>query len=63
MPSTPWVRPPGGPASGWAPRPLVRGSRPDLVVYRADPRMEPEVTAHPAMVILRGAVVGFGLAG
>jgi len=33
------------------------GESADLVVYRADPRVEPGVTAHPAMVILRGVVV------
>jgi len=33
------------------------GESADLVVYSADPRTNPAVTEHPAMVILRGAVV------
>lgn len=33
------------------------GESADLVVYAADPRLVPAVTAHPALVILRGVVV------
>jgi len=33
------------------------GESADLVVYAADPRLDPAVTAHPKMVILRGSVV------
>lgn len=34
------------------------GSWADLVVFEADPRAEPEVVAHPSLIILRGRVVG-----
>ena len=37
--------------------PLVDGAWADLVVYAADPRRDPGVTRHPALVILRGRVV------
>jgi len=40
-----------------APSRLDEGAWADMVVYDADPRKDVRVTAHPAMVILRGAVV------
>ncbi len=39
------------------PNPLAEGAAADLVVFAADPREQPAVLAHPARVILRGAVV------
>ena len=33
------------------------GESADLVVYSADPRLTPSVTAHPTLVILRGRIV------
>lgn len=37
--------------------PLIDGGWADLVVYAADPRLGPEITKHPDLVILRGRVV------
>ncbi|HOC13410.1 MAG TPA: amidohydrolase family protein [Propionicimonas sp.] len=37
--------------------PVVDGAWADLVVYAADPRLDPGVTRHPSLVILRGRVV------
>jgi imidazolonepropionase-like amidohydrolase len=37
--------------------PVVDGAWADLVVHDADPRLDVEVTRHPALVILRGRVV------
>lgn len=39
------------------------GAWADLVVYAADPRLEPKVLAHPELVILRGRVVAGAAAG
>ena len=36
--------------------PVEDGAWADLVAYAADPRLDPEVTKHPALVILRGRV-------
>jgi imidazolonepropionase-like amidohydrolase len=58
----------GGPefalgAASWRARewlgapPVVDGAWADLVVHDADPRLDVEVTRHPALVILRGRVV------
>jgi hypothetical protein len=45
-------------AREWLGAPLVvDGAWADLVVYDADPRLDPEVTQHPSLVILRGRVV------
>ncbi len=45
-------------ARSWLGAPAVaEGAWADLVVYAADPRLEPEVTKHPELVILRGRVV------
>jgi len=46
-------------ARGWlgAPAALAEGSWADVVVYDADPRLEPGVTRHPQLVVLRGRVV------
>lgn len=61
----------GGPefalgAASWRARewlgapPVAEGGWADLVVYDSDPRVHPEVTRHPSLVILRGrVVVGF----
>jgi imidazolonepropionase-like amidohydrolase len=38
--------------------PVADGAWADLVVYDNDPRLDPEVTRHPRLVILRGRVVG-----
>jgi imidazolonepropionase-like amidohydrolase len=46
-------------ARAWLGAPeLAEGAWADLVVYAADPRVEPAVLAHPQLVILRGRVVG-----
>ena len=37
--------------------PVVDGAGADLVVYDTDPRLDPKVTQHPRLVILRGRVV------
>ncbi|HQD96804.1 MAG TPA: amidohydrolase family protein [Propionicimonas sp.] len=37
--------------------PVVDGAWADLVVYAADPRLDPGATRHPSLVILRGRVV------
>jgi len=37
--------------------PVADGAWADLVVYDTDPRLDPEVTRHPRLVILRGRVV------
>ncbi|MFT4108417.1 amidohydrolase family protein [Propionicimonas sp.] len=42
-----WLGAPPPADGGWA----------DLVAYAADPRLQPEVTRHPSVVILRGRVV------
>ncbi|MCC6496553.1 MAG: amidohydrolase, partial [Propionibacteriaceae bacterium] len=58
----------GGPefalgAASWRARqwlgapPVVEGAWADLVAYAADPRLDPGVTRHPELVILRGRVV------
>lgn len=58
----------GGPdfalgAASWRARewlgapPVADGAWADLVVYAADPRLDPVVTQHPDLVILRGRVV------
>ncbi len=58
----------GGPefalgAASWCARewlgapPAAEGGWADLVAYAADPRVHPEVTKHPSLVILRGRVV------
>jgi imidazolonepropionase-like amidohydrolase len=58
----------GGPefalgAASWRARawlgapPVTDGAWADLVVYDADPRLDPGVTRHPSLVILRGRVV------
>ena len=45
-------------ARAWLGRPgLAEGEPADLVVYGADPRPDPAVLAHPALVVLRGRVV------
>ena len=45
-------------ARAWLGAPdLADGAWADLVVYDADPRLEPGVLAHPRLVILRGRVV------
>jgi imidazolonepropionase-like amidohydrolase len=44
-------------ARSWLGRPgLAEGAPADLVVYPADPRVEPRVLAHPRVVVLRGSV-------
>ncbi len=49
-------------ARAWLRRPgLEEGEGADLVVYDADPRSELRVLAHPAAVVLRGAVVAGGV--
>jgi imidazolonepropionase-like amidohydrolase len=37
--------------------PFAEGAPADLVVFEADPRLEPGVLAHPSRIILRGGVV------
>jgi imidazolonepropionase-like amidohydrolase len=44
-------------ARAWLERPgLEEGTPADLVVYPADPRVDPAVLAHPTAVVLRGVV-------
>jgi imidazolonepropionase-like amidohydrolase len=50
-------------AAGWAAREWLQrpglepGAPADLVVYRTDPRTDPEAVRHPALVMLRGRIV------
>jgi len=37
--------------------PVTDGAWADLVIYANDPRLDPEITKHPSLVILRGRVV------
>jgi imidazolonepropionase-like amidohydrolase len=46
-------------ARSWLGRPTIEEAAPaDLVVYRDDPRRDPEVLGHPLLVVLRGRVAG-----